>query len=115
VQALARRVKVLVAPARRRTDGTVEVELSWLLKRLGSEEVASLLVEGGGEVNASFLLQGHAHRVAFFYAPKVIGGRTAPRSVGGDGVARVRDGLRLSEVEWQRIGDDFLLRGRLAQ
>ena len=56
-----------------------------------------------------------AHRVAFFYAPKVIGGRAAPRSVAGQGVARARDGLKLKAVEWQRIGDDFLLRARLAQ
>jgi riboflavin biosynthesis pyrimidine reductase len=46
------------------------LDLRWLLKKLGAENVTSLLVEGGGEVNASFLLGGLAQRVAFFYAPK---------------------------------------------
>ena len=49
--------------------------LHWLLKKLGAENVTSLLVEGGGEVNASFLLGGLAQRVVFYYAPKILGGR----------------------------------------
>jgi riboflavin biosynthesis pyrimidine reductase len=51
------------------------IDLRWLLKKLGAENMTSLLVEGGGEVNASFLLGGLAQRVAFFYAPKILGGR----------------------------------------
>jgi diaminohydroxyphosphoribosylaminopyrimidine deaminase/5-amino-6-(5-phosphoribosylamino)uracil reductase len=119
VTALAKRVKVIVAPVRAmrsprgRMVTSLKCDLGWLLKRLGSEGVTRLLVEGGGEVNASFLLERHAHQVAFFYAPKVIGGRNAPRSVAGNGVARVRDGLRLTEVEWRRLGTDFLLTARV--
>ena len=52
---------------------------------LGSAQVTSLLVEGGGEVNASFLMDGLAHRIAFFYAPKVLGGRAARKAVAGEG------------------------------
>jgi diaminohydroxyphosphoribosylaminopyrimidine deaminase/5-amino-6-(5-phosphoribosylamino)uracil reductase len=83
--------------------------MDWLV----SEGVTSLLVEGGGEVNASFILQGLAQRVVFFYAPKIIGGREAPRGVAGHGVARVSDALRLEEVDWRRLGNDFLLTGRV--
>ncbi|MGH9726409.1 MAG: dihydrofolate reductase family protein, partial [Candidatus Acidiferrales bacterium] len=60
--------------------------MKWLLKKLGSENVINLLVEGGGEVNASFLLCGLAHRVAFFYAPKILGGRDSRKAVAGEGV-----------------------------
>ena len=70
VAALAKTVSVVRAPLR---GG--RIDLRWLLKKLGREKVTSLLVEGGGEVNASFLLGGLAHRVAFFYAPKILGGR----------------------------------------
>ena len=42
------------------------IDLRWLLKKLGAENVTSLLVEGGGEVNASFLLGGLAQRVGVF-------------------------------------------------
>ena len=88
VKALAKLVKVLIAPATKNTQHATRnrhLSLPWLLKRLGSENVTSLLVEGGGEVNAAFLLGGFAHRIAFFYAPKILGGRDSLRAVAGDG------------------------------
>ncbi|PWU17711.1 MAG: hypothetical protein C5B50_10800 [Verrucomicrobia bacterium] len=89
------------------------ISLLWLLKTLGSENVTSLLVEGGGEVNASFLLGGLAHRVVFFYAPKVLGGRDSLRAVAGQGVSGSEQALNLSEVQWRRLEDDWLLTARL--
>jgi diaminohydroxyphosphoribosylaminopyrimidine deaminase / 5-amino-6-(5-phosphoribosylamino)uracil reductase len=120
VAALAKRVKVVVAPlarARPQAKGPArrpELDLRWLLKRLGSEEVTSLLVEGGGEVNASFLLQGLAQRVAFFYAPKVLGGHDSRRAVAGQGASRWNEVLSLTEVEWRRVGPDLVLSARVA-
>lgn len=108
VAALAKRVNVLIAPER---NG--RIDLKWLMAKLGQEKVASLLVEGGGEANASFLLGGLAHRVAFFYAPKILGGRDARKAVAGEGVKRVADMIRLSEVEWQHLGPDLLLSARV--
>jgi diaminohydroxyphosphoribosylaminopyrimidine deaminase/5-amino-6-(5-phosphoribosylamino)uracil reductase len=84
-----------------------------LLKKLGSENVTSLLVEGGGEVNASFLLGGLAQRVAFFYAPKILGGRDSRKAVAGEGVLRLSDALQLREVEWRRLDEDLLLTARV--
>ena len=104
VAALRNRVRVEVAPLRR---GGIDVR--WLMRKLGAEEVTSLLVEGGGEVNASFLFSGLAHRVAFFYAPGVIGGWAARKSVAGAGIASIEEAVRLGEVEWKRIGPDLLL------
>jgi len=66
-------------------------------------------VEGGGEVNASFLLGGFAQRVAFFYAPKILGGRNSRKAVAGEGVESLADALQLREVKWRRLGDDLLL------
>ena len=108
VAALAARVKVWVAPTR---DG--HVDLRWLLKRLGGESVTSVLVEGGGEVNASFLLRRLAQRVAFFYAPKILGGRDARKAVAGEGARRLADALTLRDVEWRRLGADLLLTARV--
>ena len=108
VAALAKRVNVLAAPAR---NG--KIELRWLLRKLGSENVTNLLVEGGGEVNASFLLQGHAQRIAFFYAPTILGGRDSRKSVAGKGVSGVDEAVKLSQVEWRRLGPDLLLTARV--
>lgn len=110
VKALARRVRVLVAPEKKG-----KLDLRWLLKKLGGENIASLLVEGGGEVNASFLLGEFANRVCFFYAPKILGGRDARKGVAGDGILTFADAVRLEEVEWRRLGADLLLTGRVVK
>lgn len=106
--ALRKKVRVEIAPLR---DGLID--LRWLMKKLGAEQVTSLLVEGGGEVNASFLFGGHAQRVAFFYAPKILGGRDARKGVAGGGVTDVKDALQLHDVEYRWLGDDLLLTARV--
>jgi diaminohydroxyphosphoribosylaminopyrimidine deaminase/5-amino-6-(5-phosphoribosylamino)uracil reductase len=108
VPALAKRVRVLVAPS-----SAGRIDLRWLLRRLGSENVTSLLVEGGGEVNASFLRQGLAQRVAFFYAPKILGGRGSRPAVAGEGARRLAESLSLTDLKWRRLGPDWLLSARV--
>jgi diaminohydroxyphosphoribosylaminopyrimidine deaminase/5-amino-6-(5-phosphoribosylamino)uracil reductase len=108
VAELAKRVRVLVAPS---SDG--KINLRWLLKKLGAEHITSLLVEGGGEVNASFLLHGLAQRVTFFYAPKILGGRDSRRAVAGEGARTLAESLSLTDLEWRRLGPDWLLSARL--
>ena len=115
VAALAKRVKVLVAPSansKLKTKNS-KLDLRWLLKTLGAENVTSLLVEGGGEVNASFLLGGLAQRVAFFYAPKILGGRDARKAVAGNGAKSLNEVVRLCDVGWQRLGEDLLLTAKV--
>ena len=108
VAALAKRVRVTVAPG---SDG--KINLRWLLKKLGSENVTSLLVEGGGEVNAAFLLPGLAQRIAFFYAPMILGGRDSRRAVAGEGAGTLAESLSLADLQWRRLGPDWLLTARL--
>ena len=115
VAALAKRVKVVVAPAtnsKLKTQNS-KLNLDWLLKKLGAENVTSLLVEGGGEVNASFLLGGFAQRVAFFYAPKILGGRDARKAVAGDGAKSLSEVIQLREVEWRKLGEDLFLTAKV--
>ena len=83
------------------------------LKKLGSQNVTSLLVEGGGEVNASFLLGGFAQRVAFFYAPKILGGRDARKGVAGDGAKRLSEVVQLDDIQWRTLGEDLLLTAKV--
>jgi diaminohydroxyphosphoribosylaminopyrimidine deaminase/5-amino-6-(5-phosphoribosylamino)uracil reductase len=133
VAALAKRVSVMVAPvqkvgratprapswrngprSRRAEDCTpYQVDLRWLMRKLAAENVTSLLVEGGGEVNASFLLGGLAQRVAFFYAPKILGGRDSHKAVAGEGAKSLDEVVQLREVEWRKLGEDLLLTARV--
>ena len=115
VAALAKRVNVVVAPRAKSSIANRQspIDLRWLLRQLGSENVTSLLVEGGGEVNASFLFGGLAQRVAFFYAPKILGGREARKAVAGEGARGWDEILGLTDVEWRSVGPDLLLTARL--
>lgn len=126
-EALARRVNMVVVPKQAELDafgatrrGAPEdrskrprLDLRWILRQLGQEGVTSLLVEGGGEVNASFLEQGLVHRVAFYYAPKVLGEAAGRRGVAGTGLAGWPTIARLGGVEWCRLGADLFLTARV--
>ncbi|HEY1662064.1 MAG TPA: bifunctional diaminohydroxyphosphoribosylaminopyrimidine deaminase/5-amino-6-(5-phosphoribosylamino)uracil reductase RibD [Verrucomicrobiae bacterium] len=107
VRALAKKVNIISAPHTR--SG---IDLRSLLKKLGAENVTSLLVEGGGETNASFLFQGLAHRITFFYAPKILGG-DARKGVAGNGVKNLGGALQLRDVQWKKVGEDLLMTARV--
>ena len=64
-------------------------------------------------LGASFLLGGFAHRVAFFYAPKILGGRDSRKAVAGDGARSLAETLALNDVEWRRVADDLMLTARV--
>ena len=115
VVALARQAEVLVSPLPKSAIGNRQsaIDLRWLLRTLGKENITSLLVEGGGEVNASFLMGGFAQRVAFFYAPKILGGRDSRKGVAGEGAKSLSEALQLRDVKWQKLGDDLLLTARV--
>ena len=104
---LARRgVQSLVIPER-----AGALRLSALLEALGSMGISQVLVEGGGALAGSFVEQGLVDEVAAFVAPCVLGGRFARSPVGGGGVARLSEALRLERLERLELGEDFLVRG----
>jgi diaminohydroxyphosphoribosylaminopyrimidine deaminase/5-amino-6-(5-phosphoribosylamino)uracil reductase len=67
-----------------------------------------VLVEGGGEVHASFLEAGVVDRVTLFVAPLLLGGRTAPAVVGGAG-RDLKSAIRLGPLTARAVGDDLLI------
>jgi len=87
------------------------VDLAALLRRLGEEQVQSVLVEGGGTLASAALAAGLVDRVYFFIAPLIIGGAEAPTAVGGEGVARLSEAWRIRNMRVRRIGEDLLITG----
>jgi diaminohydroxyphosphoribosylaminopyrimidine deaminase/5-amino-6-(5-phosphoribosylamino)uracil reductase len=83
------------------------------LRALGERGVQSLFVEGGAHLAAALLAAGAVDRVAWFLAPMLIGGREAPSAIGGAGVAALADAPRLIAPEFEAVGDDVLVTGRL--
>lgn len=90
------------------------VDLPRLLHQVGESGLDSILIEGGGETAASFLAAGLVDRVSLFVAPLLIGGRDAVPAIGGVGVDRVADAVRLIDVTTERVGEDLLVSGRVA-
>lgn len=91
------------------------VSLPALLEALKAHELDSVLVEGGGEVHASFLRAGLVDKVICFLAPKLLGGREAPGPVGGRGLERVAEALRLERLTVERLGEDLVVMGYLVR
>lgn len=90
-----------------------KIRLPELMDYLGRRGVLNLLVEGGGEVHASFLESGLAHRIAFYYAPKILGGFHSRKAVAGTGARSVQDLIRLENLRFRRLGPDLLLTATL--
>ena len=103
-----RGIEVLMLPSYRG-----RVPLRRLCRALVRRGIQSVLIEGGGEVLASAFGEQLVDRVAFFIAPRLIGGRTAPGAIGGLGVSRLSRALRLHDVDVRRIGPDLYVEGRV--
>jgi diaminohydroxyphosphoribosylaminopyrimidine deaminase/5-amino-6-(5-phosphoribosylamino)uracil reductase len=101
LRALGARVLELPADAGR-------VDLRALLVTLRALDVIAVLAEGGGELGGALAEASLVDRVAFFMAPRLLGGRDAPGPVGGRGRA-LKDSLALTEVATRRLGDDLLI------
>ncbi|MFZ5453451.1 MAG: bifunctional diaminohydroxyphosphoribosylaminopyrimidine deaminase/5-amino-6-(5-phosphoribosylamino)uracil reductase RibD [Thermodesulfobacteriota bacterium] len=89
------------------------VALKPLLHELGRRQVQSLLVEGGAETLGSFFDQRLVDKFYFFYAPKILGGQTAPGMLAGAGVQRLGNALQARELTVKKLGPDLLVMGYL--
>ncbi|MBE0478157.1 bifunctional diaminohydroxyphosphoribosylaminopyrimidine deaminase/5-amino-6-(5-phosphoribosylamino)uracil reductase RibD [Candidatus Aerophobetes bacterium] len=89
------------------------VNLGKVLQELGKMEIASLLVEGGGEVIASFIKENQVDELFLFLSPCIIGGKEAPTWVEGEGFCLLKDATKVKIESIRRVGEDVLLRGKV--
>ncbi|MGI9197602.1 MAG: bifunctional diaminohydroxyphosphoribosylaminopyrimidine deaminase/5-amino-6-(5-phosphoribosylamino)uracil reductase RibD [Candidatus Nanopelagicales bacterium] len=82
-----------------------------VLAALAEREVRHLLLEGGPTLSAAFLRAGLVDDLVWYVAPLMLGaGRPA---VGDLGIPTIADGLRLTEVRVDQVGEDARIRGRI--
>lgn len=94
-----------------RADG--RIPLDQLMRRLGKAGILSVLVEGGGEVHASFLARRLVDQLVLYVAPTVVGG-PAPSWVGGSGVTTLAKSYGFVPDDQPRyVGADLRLPFRL--
>ena len=82
-----------------------------LLDELGRRRFTNVLVEGGSGVLGSFLDASAIDEVHVFVAPRLAGGAAALTPVGGQGVGRMADALRLTGWEIEQIEGDLYIHG----
>src|SRR3990170_1805260 len=91
------------------------VSLERLLEVLGKRGILSVMIEGGAEIKASALREGVVGKGLVFLAPILIGGKSTPTAVGGDGIESLGQALRLRDVRIERVDGDILVEGYLAR
>jgi 2,5-diamino-6-(ribosylamino)-4(3H)-pyrimidinone 5'-phosphate reductase len=84
------------------------VDLTVVLPRLHEMGVRTLLVEGGGEIIWSFFRTGMVDVYSVYIGNDVLGGRTAPSPVDGEGFLEA-DRVRMELRSVERLGDGVLL------
>ncbi len=104
----ARGVEVQVLPDR---EGWIDP--ARVLALLGEREVTHLLLEGGGETAWTFLAADRVDEVWAFLAPRLIGGRTAPTPLGGEGWRPMEAARRVRVRRVERRGEDLWIQGWL--
>ena len=79
------------------------------LARLASEEVQSLLLEGGPTLAGAFLRVDLIDKLLLFVAPKLVGGDDGPSLFAGAGASTLADAIAVVDLEARRVGEDLLL------
>lgn len=89
-------------------------DLPELMEKLFHLGVRKLMVEGGGEVFASFFEARLADRIYWMMAPKVIGGRDAKTSVEGLGLKDPNQAIDLKILKLMKLGRDYCFQAKLS-
>ena len=85
------------------------------MQKLGEMKIDSVIIEGGGAVNASVLRAGIVNKVYAYIAPKIIMGETSRTPVGGRGIEFMKDALCLKHIQSEMIGKDLLITGYIEE
>ncbi len=87
------------------------VSLQSVCRELWQREMTSVLIEGGAEINSSFLSEDLADKLVIFYAPKLIGGKNAPGFIGGKGIDFMKDACRIDVTSVRKMKEDICVEG----
>jgi len=77
-----------------------------VLNALAARNVASVMIEGGGQVAASFLRAGAVDRLEWFRAPILLGGEGRP-CVAALALAKLADAPKFRRLDVQSVGEDL--------
>jgi diaminohydroxyphosphoribosylaminopyrimidine deaminase/5-amino-6-(5-phosphoribosylamino)uracil reductase len=96
-------VKILFA----RTDEQKQFRLKTVLKKIGDENITSILVEGGAKVYNSFIKENLFDEMQIFIAPKLLG--SGIQFLSDFGIKEMSKARKLSLHSFEKYDDDLLL------
>jgi len=88
------------------------IPLAAVLKKIAAREMVGVLIEGGAATAARALAEKVVDKIAFFYAPKIVGGEGIP-ALTNLGVKDMKDSLTVRDMNVERVGNDLLVTGYL--
>ena len=68
-------------------------------------------MEGGSQILGSFVDEKLVDKVYAFHAPILIGGNNSISAIGGNGVGKVAEAMKLEHVVFKTFGDNSLTIG----
>lgn len=80
-----------------------------VIEKLNKMSLKKIMIEGGGEINASVWKTGKVDEVILFIAPIIIGGRNAKTFVEGEGVKNIRSAMRFKKMGIKNFGTDLAI------
>ena len=105
-------VEKLGAEVWRLPERRSRISLAAALKIAAEQELVSVMIEGGSLTAGRALSEKVVDKIAFFYAPKIVGG-DGLAAVAALGVDDMRRSLPVENMEVERIGQDILVTGYL--
>jgi diaminohydroxyphosphoribosylaminopyrimidine deaminase/5-amino-6-(5-phosphoribosylamino)uracil reductase len=94
-------------------DQEGRVDLSELMTEIVRIGITSVLIEGGGEINASAFRSGIVDKLIWFIAPKLIGRKDAVSVLEGFVEMDSRRPVSVRDLTVTPVGEDFMLEGYL--
>jgi len=99
-------VKIIATPTR-----DDRIDLYMLMDRLGALGITSLLIEGGSRTLGSAFLSGVVDKIAFFFAPKILGGDDGYPICRGPGPEWMAASIPMERIRLRRFKDDIMIEG----
>lgn len=88
-----------------------KVDLKKLVYHLGKKGLCSVLLEGGGTLNASAIENNIVDKVSVFISPKLVGGKDALTPLEGQGLSLMSEAKELKKVTYTQKGNDIFIEG----
>ncbi len=92
-------------------DKNGRIDLISLMDKLGNQNIDSVLIEGGATLHGAAVHESIVDKFVAYIGNVVIGGERAPSPVGGEGIDRLSEGIRLQEIKWETMEDSIKITG----